>query len=60
MEGLMDLLEPRCVDVSVDLCCGDAAMAEHLLHLTQIGAAGEEVRRKAVAEGVRRDALRQA
>ena len=35
----MDCLEPGRIDVGVDLRRGDARMAEHLLHLPQVGPA---------------------
>ncbi len=37
----MHRLQPRRIDVRVDLRGGDAGVAEHLLHLAQIGAAGQ-------------------
>ena len=49
----MDFLEPRVVDVRVDLRRRDAGVAEHFLHLPQVGAAGEQVRGEAVAQRVR-------
>ena len=53
MELAVDRLEPRRIDVRVDLRGGDARMAEHLLHLPQVGAAGQQVRGKAVPQRVR-------
>ena len=49
----MDFLEPRVIDVGVDLCGCDARVAEHFLHLAKIGAPRDEMRREAVAHGVR-------
>ena len=40
VKRVVDFLEPRVVDVGVDLRRGDAGVAEHFLHLAQIGAAG--------------------
>ena len=34
-------LQPRLIDVRVDLRRGDAGVAEHFLHLPQVGAAGQ-------------------
>ena len=48
-------LEPRLIDVRVDLRRGDAGVAEQLLHLPQVGAAGQQVRGKAVPQRVRAD-----
>ena len=48
-------LEPFGIDVGVPLGRGDARVAEHLLHVPQVHAAGDEVGREAVAEGVGAD-----
>ena len=50
MKRRVDLLEPRVVDVRVDLRRGDAGVAEHFLHLPQVGAAGQQMRGEAVAQ----------
>ena len=52
--------QPRRRDVGVDLGRREAAVPEQLLDDPQVGPAVEEVGREAVAEGVRRDADRQA
>ena len=44
----------------IDLGRGQALVAEQLLHDAQVGAALQEMGRERVAEGVRRDAGRQA
>ena len=41
VKRVVDLLQPRVVDVRVDLRRGDAGVAEHFLHLPQVGAAGQ-------------------
>ena len=41
MKRVVHLLQPRVVDVRVDLRRRDAGVAEHFLHLPQIGAAGQ-------------------
>ena len=53
-ETAVHFFEPRAVDVGVDLRRRDIGVAEHGLHRTQIGAAFEQMRRKGVAQGVRR------
>ena len=45
--------QPRPIDVSVDRGCGDVAVAQKLLHDTQIGPAGEQMRGEAVPQHVR-------
>ena len=49
MKFAVDRLQPRRIDVRVDLGRGNARVAEHLLHLTQVGSARQKVRGKAVA-----------
>ena len=51
----MDALEPRLIDVGVDLSRGDAGVAEQLLHLPQISPAGEKVSCETVPQRVRAD-----
>ena len=41
MERVVDFLETRVVDVGVNLRRRDAGVAEHFLHLTQVGATGQ-------------------
>ena len=53
MKRVMHLLEPRVIDVRVDLRRRDAGVTEHFLHLPQVGPAGQQVRRKAVPQRVR-------
>ena len=48
MKRVVYLLQPRVIDVRVNLRRRDAGMPQHLLHLPQIGAAGQEVRRETV------------
>lgn len=48
MELLVHLLQPRVIDVRVDLCRRNARMTKHLLHLPQVGPTTEQVRRKAM------------
>ena len=47
--------QPRHIDVRVNLRRGDAGMAEHLLHLPQIGPAGQQMGGEAVPQRVRTD-----
>src|SRR5262249_25920458 len=47
--------QPRAIDVRVDLRRGDAGVAQQLLHLPQVCAAGQQMRGKAVTERVRAD-----
>lgn len=49
----MDRLELDFIDVSVNLRRGYVGMAEQLLNDAQIGSAGEQVCREAMAERVR-------
>ncbi len=46
MELLVDRLEPVAIHVRVMLRCLNAGVAEQFLHGTQVGAAGEQVRRE--------------
>ena len=55
MKLLVHRLQSGHVHVGVDLCGGDTGVAEHLLDLSEVGAAGEHVGGKAVAHGVRAD-----
>ena len=48
MELAVHALQPAGVDLSVDLRCLDAGVAEQLLNLSQIGSAAQQVRGKAV------------
>ena len=56
----MDALEAREIDVGVNLRGADAGVAEHFLHLAQVGAAGQQVRGETVAQSVRAHAGRRA
>ena len=60
MKLLVHRLQPRRIDVGVDLRGGDAGVAEHFLHLPQIGAAGQHVRGETVPQRVRTDLRRHA
>jgi len=60
VELLVHGLQPGGVDVRVDLRGGYAGMAQHLLHLTQVGTAVEHVGGEAVPHGVRADVGRHA
>ena len=53
MKLAVDRLEPVAVYVRVMLRRADVGVAEHLLHRPQVGAAGQQVRRKAVPQRVR-------
>ena len=56
----MDALEAAGIDVGVALGGGDAGMAEHFLHMTEIDASGNQMGGEAVAERVRADVGRHA
>ncbi len=60
MKAAMDLFQPRLIDVSVNLRSGEAGMAQHFLNRTQVGAVGEQVCRKGMAQEMRPDFLLQA
>ena len=51
-------LQPRGIDVRIDLRRGDAGVAQHLLHLPQVGPAGKHVRGETVPHGVGTDLRR--
>src|SRR3954462_1707841 len=53
----VDVLQPLGREVGVDLRRRDIRVAEHLLQRAQVAAAGEQVRRERVAEGVRAHAV---
>ena len=55
---LVYLLQPRRVHMGVDLGGGDVGVAEQLLDLPEVGAAGQEMRGKAVSQRVRTDGVR--
>ena len=55
----IDVEQPRGVDLGVDLGRRQAGMAEQFLERAQVRAAGEQMRREAVAQRVRRDAVGQ-
>ena len=48
MKRLVDFFKPGVIHVRVDLRRGNARVTEHLLHLPQVGAAGQHVRGKTV------------
>ena len=51
----MDSFESRLIDVRIDLSGGDTGVAEHLLHLSQVGPACEQVSGETVSQCVRAD-----
>src|SRR5205814_684381 len=53
-------LEPRLVDVGIDLRRRDIAVPEQLLDDAQVRPAPDQVRGEAVPKGVRRDVLEQS
>ena len=58
MKLSMHALEPRTIDMRVDLRCGNVGMTEQLLDLPQIGTSRQQVCRKTVAKRVRIDRRR--
>ena len=58
MKLLMHRLQPRRIDMGVNLRGGDAGVAEHFLYLPQIRPAGEHVRGKTMPQRMRTDFLR--
>src|SRR5574342_47907 len=52
---LVDLPEPLPGHLGIDLRCGDVGVAEHGLDRAEVGAVVQEMRRKRVTQGVRRD-----
>ena len=50
----MQLLEPLARNVGVDLCRRNVGMPQQQLNDAQIGAVIQQVRRKGMAQGVRR------
>ena len=56
----MYLLQSRLIDMGVNLGCGKAGVAEHLLDRAQIGPMAEQVRGKRMAQEVRPDLFLQA
>ena len=57
MEFLIDRFQVLLNDLRVNLCRGNVAVAEHLLNGFEIRAVFQQMRRKAVPEGVRRNVL---
>ena len=57
MKLAMHSLQPLLIHVSVDLCCRYIGVPEHLLNDSQIRAIAEQVRREAVPQKVRINAL---
>jgi hypothetical protein len=58
VELLVDFSQSLLVDVGIDLRGGNVDVAEHFLDASQVGAAGEQVRRKAVAKGMHGEVFR--
>src|SRR5688572_3728528 len=56
MELAVDGLQPLPVDVGVDLRGGDLGMAEHLLHVAEVGPSLHQMRGEGMADGVGEDA----
>src|SRR4051794_5338689 len=56
----VDVLQALARQVRVELRGRDVSVAEHLLHGAQVAAAGKEVRRERVAQGVRAHPVREA
>ena len=52
MKLAVNFLQAGLVHVRINLRRGDAGVAEHLLNLPQVGAAGEQMRRKAMPDRV--------
>ena len=52
MELTMDRLQPRCIDMRVNLRRCDVGVAQEFLHLSEICTAGKQVRCKTVTQGV--------
>ena len=53
----MDSLQPVVVDVGIDLRRRDIGVAEHFLNRPQVGPPLQQMRREAVPQRVRREAL---
>ena len=53
MPGVVELAQPRRRNLRIDLCCGQAAVAQKLLDHFQICAVVQKMRREAVAKAVR-------
>ena len=53
----MHLLQPRAIDMGINLRRRDIGVAEHGLHRAQVGAAFEQMGRERMAQGVRRDSF---
>lgn len=60
MERLVDFFELFVRHVGIDLSRGDGRMAEHFLHGADVGAVGNEVGRKRMAQSVGMDVLHNA
>ena len=52
MKLSVNSLKATAVDVGVDLCGRDVRVPEHLVNLSQIGTAGQQVSCETVAQGV--------
>jgi hypothetical protein len=53
MAGIHQLDQTRCVNMCVNLSCGDICVAKHCLQRPQIGPSRKQVRGKSVTENVR-------
>lgn len=54
----VDLAEARDIDMGIDLGRGDIRVSEHLLNRSNIRPVGEQMRREAVPENMRGNAVR--
>ena len=55
MKGFVHLFEPRVIHVGVELRCSDTRVAEHFLHLAQVGTARKEMGGETMPQGMRAD-----
>jgi hypothetical protein len=55
VELLVDFLQPRLVDVRVNLSCCDTRVPQHLLDFAQVRSAREKMRGETVSQGMRAD-----
>ena len=49
MGAVVDFQEPGRIDAGIDLCCGEAGMAEQFLDGAQVPATGQEMGREGMA-----------
>ena len=52
---IVDLLQPRMLDVSIDLRGLNVGVSKHLLDLPQVRSTGQQVRRETMTQRVRTD-----